>query len=98
MSINVYDKGDLVQLPASFVDQNASPADPGGVSVKFQQPDGAITTYVYGADIAVVKDATGEYHLDVIVNLSGVWKYKWFGTGLVQTAEGGQFTVKPSAI
>jgi hypothetical protein len=98
MTINVYDKGDLVQLPASFVNDSNVATDPTGVSVKVMKPDGTTVTYTYLTDVEVVKDSTGNYHLDLAISLAGVYKYKWFGTGAVTTAEGGQFTVKPSPI
>lgn len=98
MSINVYDVGDLVTVSGEFTDVNDEPADPAGVSMAFRDPSGNATTYVFGTDAEVVKDSTGNYHVDLSIDEAGDWFYSWIGSGAGQGAEAGQFSVKPSIV
>ena len=95
MTINVYDKGDLVRLPANFKNAVGADTDPTGVTFAFTTPAGVITTYVYLTDAQLVKDSVGNYHVDLTVNEAGMYYYRWAGTGAVQAVEVGQFSVKP---
>ena len=94
---NSYDGGDLVRVSLAFTDENGTDADPTTVRGRFRDPDGAITTYLYGTDAELVKDATGRYHFDVSPATSGEWRYRGEGTGAVQAAAEGRFSVRASA-
>ena len=71
MSVSVFQVGDKVRLSAAFTDIDDAAQDPGGVQFKLRAPDGTITTYVYGADVEVVKDSTGNYHVDWLIAVAG---------------------------
>jgi hypothetical protein len=94
--INVYDKGDLIRIPAEFINYLDVVADPGVVRFKFTKPDGVIITYVYLTDAELVKDATGNYHVDLSLTQAGDWHYVWLGTGAVESAQQGMFAVQGS--
>ncbi len=98
---NVYDIGDRPRLTATFsavdpedgIDVNVDP----DTSVVFivRRPDDVETTYTYGVDAAVVKDAVGIYHLDVSITMAGLWRVRCEGTGVVyQAAEEREITAR----
>jgi len=97
MLINVYDKGDLVRVEGAFKDDDEILTDPTIVRFKFTTPAGVMTTYVHGTDVQLVRDSTGQYHVDLTPTQSGDWHYSWECSGLVQAAEPWQFVVKPGA-
>lgn len=93
-----YDKGELVRCSCSFINRATSAAvDPASVVCKYTKPGQATTTLTYGTDNALVKDATGLYHVDLNANVSGVWTYRWESTGANQGAIEGSFEVRGSA-
>lgn len=95
-TINEYDKGDSVRCRATFKDSSNALIDPTAVSFKYKNPSGTITTLVYGTDAALVKDSTGNYHVDVNANQSGTWYYRFSSTGTGQAADEETFTVAES--
>jgi hypothetical protein len=90
-----YDKGDLVRCTATFKDatNNDTLVDPSTIQFKFKTPAGATTTYTYGTDAQLVKDSTGQYHVDLNANAAGTWSYQFSSTGTYQAAQEQQFTV-----
>lgn len=94
-----YDIGDVVRCDVEFRDPAAANAlvSPTAVVFKVKDPDGTITQKVYGTDVDVVRDATGKFHATVAPTKAGTWRYRFEGTGLVQAAEEGQFTVRTGA-
>ncbi len=91
-----YDEGDLVRATAAFTDSGGSALDPDTVTVKYKAPDGTETTKVYGTDAEVVKDSTGNYHIDISVTAHSTWYYRWESTGTGQAAEEANFLVAKS--
>ena len=94
MTTNVHDLGDLVRVSGSFTDEGGSAADPSAVFCAVRDPSGNVTTYEYGQDAELVKDDTGEYHVDVDTDEAGMWFYRWYSTGSGQAAEEGRFWVE----
>ena len=92
-----YDKGQLVRVAGRFQNASAAYVDPATVRFKYKNPSGTITTLTYLTDAALVKDATGEYHVDVDASVSGTWHYRWESTGTNQAADEGKFEVAESA-
>lgn len=95
-AINTHDIGDVVRLTGTFKTPAGTPVDPGGVRVKVKDPIGTATTYVYGVDAAVIKDSTGNYHLDVDADKEGIWFYRWEGTTTNKGAGEHSFEVRDS--
>lgn len=91
-----YDLGDLVRVAATFKDTANAAVDPTAVNFKFKGPSGTITTYVYGTDAEVVKDSTGNYHVDIDADAAGFWYYRFYSTGAGQGAAEGVFVVDRS--
>lgn len=92
-----YDLGDSVRVTASFADPDTGDAvDPDTVGFKYKDPLGEVTTLVYGDGARIVKDSTGNYHVDVDANLAGRWYYRFYSTGAGQAATEQAFTVQRS--
>jgi hypothetical protein len=96
MSITTYDKGDSVRCRGSFKNSSNAAIDPTTVSFKYKDPSGNVATLVYGTDVALVKDSTGNYHVDVDADESGTWYYRFESTGTGQAADEESFIVDES--
>lgn len=84
-----YDVGDLVRLTITVRDEAGTIADPAVVLLTVRKPDG--TTSV----VANSRTATGIYTAAVPIDQSGVWWYRWEGTGgAATTAEEGMLSVR----
>jgi|SRR5882672_4345051 len=94
--MNVYDLGDVVRSRVAFTNLASAAVDPGGVQFKIKSPLGAVTTYVYPVDSQLVKDSTGNYHVDVDADRQGVWVVRWVGTGSNKSASESAFQVGES--
>jgi hypothetical protein len=90
------DKGDIVRISAEFRDDNDALIDPGEVFFDFVDPSGNTTSYEHGQNSELVKDGTGQYHVDIDVNESGAWSYRYHSTGTGQASEEGWFWAKRS--
>jgi len=88
-----YETGDLVRCSAAFIDSDGNYLDPTAVLFRFKDPAGTTTTYTYGVDVELVKDAVGQYHVDVDADAEGVWLYRFESTGTGQAAGEEAFTV-----
>lgn len=97
--MNVYDIGDTVKIYTStpFTDNDTDAAmDPNTVNFKVREPDGTTTTYEYGVDGEVVKNATGDYEMIVKPDSAGTWRYRIEGlnaSGAAISAQEGSFEV-----
>lgn len=89
-----YDKGDLVRAAAAFTTTAGAATDPSAVFAKYTTPAGTVTTLTYGVDAALVKDSTGNYHVDIDASSVGTWTYRFYSTGTGQAAAEGEFFVK----
>lgn len=98
MSTNVYQVGDKVRLSAAFTDIDGNAQDPGGVEFKIRAPDSTVTTYTYGADVELVKDSTGNYHVDWLITAAGRYRWRMAGVTSGQAADERSFRVEPSGL
>lgn len=98
MTISIFQVGDKIRLSAQFSDINGAASDPGGVLCKVREPSGTVTTYTYGVDAALVKDSTGNYHLDHLTTLAGRHVYGFYGITSGQAVAEGEFRVQPSKV
>ena len=98
MTISRYMVGTLVRCSGAFRTAAGAAQDPAAVSFTFKNPDGDIETYVHGTDVELVKDSTGNYHVDVDADAPGGWYFRFAGTGSGQAAAEGQFRVDSSKV
>lgn len=91
MSLNNYEIGALIKLTVSFAVAGVA-TDPTSVTCTVIDPSGIETTP------SPVHDSTGNYHatVDLTGAKSGVWGYRFVGTGACQAAMQAQFFVEPS--
>jgi hypothetical protein len=96
---NRYSIDSIVTVSVQFtLAADNSPADPDQVSVYVQTPHGVATRYDYGTD-PIERDGVGLYHYDVLADASGIWLYKWQGSGAVQvTSNDIRFLVDTSEV
>lgn len=90
--INLYKKGQKVRCSVDFKVADVL-TNPTTVTFKSKKPSGTITTLVYGADADLVRDATGQYYVDVVTDEKGEWNFRFEGTGTVTAVEEDAFTV-----
>lgn len=77
-----------------FADLSGAPVDPTTVTLYVRDPTGKITLYAGGQ---LSHDGTGLYSMILVPAISGIWTYKWQGTGtLVATSTDTLFTIQPS--
>lgn len=95
--MSTYDIGDVVRITVAFTNLAGGAVDPGAVTVRVKNPVGVKTSYTYITDTEVLKDSTGNYHLDVEPAIQGVWVYRWEGTGANKGAAEASFQVRESA-
>jgi hypothetical protein len=94
VTVNVYQRGDLVRVTGIFTDIAGQLIDPTTVRFKATKPSGALLDYTYPTTI--VKTSTGNYHVDINADQSGKWLYRWENSGTGQAAEQSCFEVEPS--
>lgn len=88
--------GDTVRLQTSFY-VGTTLTDPTAVDLDIRAPDGTVTTETYNPG-DIQKDSTGVYHIDVVVDLAGVWSWQWEGTGTAAGVDEGTFTVEETLL
>lgn len=93
--MNTYEIGDEVTLTIRFRSRTKVPVDPTTVTLKVRDPDGEETEYVYEAS-AIERTSTGAYSFALEPTKSGVWSYRWKGSGNVKVAREKAFSVKES--
>lgn len=95
-----YDSGTTIRLKVTITDGSGTAADPGALTFKARQPDGTVTTYVYGTDAQLVKASTGIYYVDwpvpKTVAAEGAWFYRYEATGANAGAIESSFRVRDS--
>lgn len=95
MTINIYETGQKVRCAVVFTVSGVA-TDPTTVTAKIKDPSGNTTTYVYGAGVDVVKDSTGNYHIDVTTDEAGEWFFRFEGTGTCVAVEESSFRSRSS--
>lgn len=97
--VNTYEQGNLIRLAGSFIDvSSGQPLDPAVVKFRVRAPDGTTTEYTHGTDVALVKDSTGNYHVDLPADQAGRYTYRFFSTGTGMAARDRVFVVTPAGV
>lgn len=86
-------EGATARITARFEDENHVLADPTTITAEFSNPAGVKTTWVFGADVELVRESVGVYHYDIDLNLPRVWHYRIEGTGTVKAVSQNQLNV-----
>lgn len=95
--MGAYTLGTAITITETFTVLGV-PTDPTGVTFTVQGPDGTDTVYVWGIDPEVTNPDVGVYVLQLAPPADpGVYYYSVVGTGAVEAAGNGDFTVLQSA-
>ena len=73
MTDNTYDIGDLIRSSVTFTNSAGESADPTTITFKFKIDDETVTTYLYLTDAELVKDDTGDFHVDISPTVEGAY-------------------------
>jgi hypothetical protein len=94
--VNVYQLDTTIQLNTTFYQSDGvTPVDPSAVNLYIRDPTGAVTEYTGGS---ITRVDVGVYTFALEPSMSGIWIYKWQGTGAVEiTSPDVYFEVEPSA-
>ncbi len=90
--------GAVVQISLTIKNMQSVLADPSALRLKLRDPDDQITTYVFGANVELVKDAVGTYHADVVMSKAGKWAYRWESDAPNAGADEGLILVSKSIV
>lgn len=93
---NLYDVGDEVRVTGTFTDADGNVQDPTALTFKFTDPSGNTVTYTYGTDAELVKSGTGVYYVDIDIDESGTWWFRFAATGAGRAADEAYFLVEES--
>lgn len=98
-TVNSYNVGDLIRLHASVAASGGQMTTPSQMTLYLVSPSGGATyTYTGGGSIALA--GAGAFYKDITagyigtIPISGLWRYAWQATGLVQAAEEWEFIVE----
>lgn len=91
-----WDVGDTLHLTCNFTVSGTN-TDPTTITLVVQQPNGTETTYTHAGG-TVTKDSVGNYSKNVTTDASGVWAWRWVGTGACAAADEGKVTVSRSVM
>lgn len=76
MTNNEYQIGDTVRLSVTWTLRATGAAfDPTNTRFIVREPDGTETTWDYPTDAEVVRDSSGNYHLDYVIDQAGTHTY-----------------------
>ncbi len=96
---NDYLVGETARLSVAITDSTAAPAapaDPGVLRLKVKSPNNQVQTYTYGASGEVIRDATGLFHADILLNAPGTWAWRWETDAPNAGADEGTLAVRPT--
>jgi hypothetical protein len=91
----VYNEGDTVRFSVTFKDDAGTAADP--TSVVFKLKAGTVVTS-YSSRPPIVRDSVGNYHIDLLLNASGVVTWRWEGDGAVAAGTEGKIGIRDSTM
>lgn len=94
--MTTYTIGTTARLRGTFKDQSSAPANPAGVFLRLLPPNGVIVDYEYGINAEVIRESTGVYTADILLNQEGRWRYRWEASGTNVTAAEGVLDVEVS--
>lgn len=87
MAKNQFSKGATVRVRVTFEDPDTGAVvDPSTVSITVRAPSTTVTTYTYGTDAEVIKEATGKYLYRLNLSEEGTYRWKWTGVAVNETA------------
>lgn len=78
------DIGDRVRIAVAFRDSSGFFGDPTTITYRNKNITlGTVTEYIFGVNVELVKDSTGNYHVDWTYPSAGVWVHQMKGAGAI---------------
>lgn len=93
-----YVLGAVARCSLSVRTDDGDPVDPESLAYYMLEPDGTLTTYVYGSDPQIARESMGEYHVDWPTEQAGRHRYRWDGDGVNAGADEESFRVQRSRV
>ena len=93
---NTYGQKSQVRCTGTFTDIDGNPVDPAVVIFKYKNPAGTITALTYSDDAEVIRSSTGIYYVDLDVDTSRDWYYRFESTGTAKAGGEESFQVLES--
>lgn len=91
-----YVVGNVVRCATTFTDISGTAIDPTVVAFTYRVDAGDPTVYTYPTDAQLVKDSTGNYHVDISADTEGTYHWRFYSTGTGKAAFEGRFAVTNS--
>lgn len=89
-----YIVGTEILLSVAFLNNSGTAIDPTAITLQVKKEGSTATSYVYGVDATLYKGGTGVYYKAYTPATSGVYYYKWAGTGALVAASEGSFFIQ----
>ena len=87
MSTSAIDLNDAKRFSITFLDISNAAVDPSIITASIKEPDGVVAAYTYATDAELVKDSTGNYHVDYTFTKTGRHRVTMAGTGNATNSE-----------
>jgi len=90
--------GSVVRMSLHVASGAGDELDPTSLTFTLKQPDQSLVEYTFGADVEMVRDSAGDYHVDWLTSQPGKHVYRFSGSGLYAGADEESFRVARSRI
>ena len=90
--LNTYDVGDSTRFQSAFTVDGVA-QNPTAVFLFVKHPSGTTDSYVTGD---LTNDVTGTFYLDIVLDDTGIWYYRFTSSGTVIAADEGSLIVERS--
>jgi hypothetical protein len=101
-----YDIGDVVRTWGRFptAEGGTTYTDPTVVHYALEKPDGGTSTAsitqpaTSTGQVPIVRNASGQYYVDVVTTGQGLYEWRYTSTGTHQTSQESWFSVRPRRV
>jgi hypothetical protein len=91
--VNTYPRGSVIELAATFRDDQGNALDPTTVTFTTRDPNGNLATYQYPSATNISHNGTGVFVCTFVAGTTGQWYWRAQSTGIGQAADEGEFYV-----
>jgi len=91
--MDTYFTGQVIRISAEFRDDGGDLADPTTVDFGYRVDQAAAVAFVYGEDVELVKDAVGQYYIDITLATAGTYACQFTGGGAIESTVEDTFLV-----
>lgn len=91
--MNKYLIGNTVRISALFTDAASAAIDPASVSIKIKKPGGSLIS-----ETALENPSVGTFYYDYVPDMTGIYYYRFEGTGNMDSAAEGSFEITISSV